>query len=281
MTPSAFIAKWRPVGRDRRSGRSSRWRPLRFRGRAVALLDLKGHAARLGAFGNELPGGSTSRRDRTGLQGAGHHAKGTMAKQTMPRHIGFIPDGNRRWAVGHGMAKEAGYGHGIEPGLQLFEMCKAQGIEEVSVYCFTQDNTRRASVQKQAFSSASVAFALEIARRGAALLVVGDERSAQFPRELLDYRERRGEGIKVNLLVNYGWEWDLDGLRNGGLRSAAVSRLDLIVRWGGGRRLSGFLPVQSVYADFYVRDEYWPDFRGEHLAQALAWFREQDRTLGG
>jgi undecaprenyl diphosphate synthase len=204
-----------------------------------------------------------------------------MAKQTIPRHIGFIPDGNRRWAVGHGLAKEDGYRHGIGPGLQLFEICRAQAIEEVSVYCFTQDNTRRAGAQKRAFSRASVAFALEIARRGAALLVVGDEGSAQFPPELLGYRQRRGSGMKVNLLVNYGWEWDLAGLRNGGLRSEEVSRLDLIVRWGGGRRLSGFLPVQSVYADFYVRDEYWPDFQPEHLQAALAWFCQQDRTLGG
>ena len=55
--------------------------------------------------------------------------------------------------------------------------------------------------------------------------------------------------MKVNFLVNYGWEWDLAGLKVGALQSADVSQLDRIVRWGGGRRLSGFLPVQSVYAD--------------------------------
>jgi undecaprenyl diphosphate synthase len=60
-----------------------------------------------------------------------------------------------------------------------------------------------------------------------------------------------------------------------------VSRLDLIVRWGGGRRLSGFLPVQSVYADFYIRDEYWPDFQPQHFDNALSWFRQQDRSFGG
>lgn len=57
--------------------------------------------------------------------------------------------------------------------------------------------------------------------------------------------------------------------------------MDLIVRWGGGRRLSGFLPVQSVYADFYVVDDFWPDFRTDHFAEALTWFRQQDQTLGG
>lgn len=204
-----------------------------------------------------------------------------MARNNMPRHVGFIPDGNRRWAMDHNLPKEAGYAHGINPGLLLFEKCKEYGIEEASIYGFTQDNTKRPSVQKQAFRDATVAFGLEVARRGAALLVVGDDSSTQFPDALKKFRQRQGIGMKVNLLANYGWEWDLDGLKTGGLRSEEVSRLDLIVRWGGGRRLSGFLPVQSVYADFYVRDEYWPDFDPQHFDEALAWFKNQDRTLGG
>jgi undecaprenyl diphosphate synthase len=202
-------------------------------------------------------------------------------KSNIPRHVGFIPDGNRRWAVNHGMIKEAGYAHGINPGLSLYEKCNKCGIREISIYGFTQDNIKRPALQKQAFSEACVAFALEVAQRGAALLVVGDETSTQFPSVLKPFLCRQGLGMKVNLLVNYDWEWDLSGLKNGGLRSQDVSRLDLIVRWGGGRRLSGFLPVQSVYADFYVRDEYWPDFEPQHFEQALAWFKDQDQTLGG
>ncbi|WP_304640152.1 undecaprenyl diphosphate synthase family protein [Pseudomonas sp.] len=204
-----------------------------------------------------------------------------MVKRKLPRHVGFIPDGNRRWAEEHGMTRESGYAHGLMPGLRLYEQCEALGIEEASIYCFTKDNTKRPSAQKDAFRSAAVKFAEEMARREVALLVVGDERSAQFPAELAEFRQRRGRGMKVNLLINYGWEWDLDGLRNGGLRSSDVSRLDLIVRWGGGRRLSGFLPVQSVYADFYVCDEYWPDFDPQHFEAALEWFSKQDQTLGG
>ena len=202
-------------------------------------------------------------------------------RRRLPRHIGFIPDGNRRWALRQGLSREEGYASGIAPGLALFEACKALGVEEVSVYGFTQDNTRRPTVQTKEFRAACVAFAREIARRGAALLVLGDERSMQFPAELAAFRTRQGEGIKVNFLVNYGWEWDLEGLKEEGLRSADVSRLDLVVRWGGGRRLSGFLPVQSVYADIFVLDALWPDFEPRHLDAALAWFAQQDRTLGG
>lgn len=203
-------------------------------------------------------------------------------KNNFPSHVGFIPDGNRRWAVSHGLSKEAGYAYGVNPGLMLIDRCQESGIKEISIYGFTQENTKRSSSQQEAFSNACVTFALEVARRGAAaLLVVGDETSPQFPKILKEFRRRQGTGMKINLLVNYGWEWDLAGLRNGGLRSKNVSRLDLIVRWGGGRRLSGFLPVQSVYADLYVRDEYWPDFDPQHFEHALAWFRNQDKTLGG
>jgi undecaprenyl diphosphate synthase len=204
-----------------------------------------------------------------------------MARRILPNHIGIIPDGNRRWAAARGLARQDGYGHGIAPALELFELCRERGIPEVSVYCFTQDNTKRPGPQIEAFRSACVAFTEEIVRRGAAILVVGNDRTALFPQALRRFRTRQGEGIRVNLLVNYHWEWDLNGLADGGLRSRELPRLDLIVRWGGGRRLSGFLPVQSVYADFFVVEEHWPDFRPDHFDAALNWFRQQDQTLGG
>jgi undecaprenyl diphosphate synthase len=63
--------------------------------------------------------------------------------------------------------------------------------------------------------------------------------------------------------------------------SSDISRIDLMIRWGGMRRLSGFLPIQTVYSDFYVVGHYWPDFKEEDFHNALAWYAEQDITLGG
>ena len=60
------------------------------------------------------------------------------------------------------------------------------------------------------------------------------------------------------------------------IHSSNVSRVDLIIRWGGRRRLSGFLPIQSVYSDFYIIDSYWPDFKTEHFYEALDWYKKQD-----
>lgn len=213
----------------------------------------------------------------------------------LPKHIGIIPDGNRRWAQSNDMNKEDGYHYGIHPGFELYKECVKLGISEITFYGFTQDNTKRPAIQTQAFRKACVDSVLELSKQDANLLIVGDTASPQFPEELLPYTKRVSIGkglINVNFLVNYGWSWDIGHFTAdkrtkykeniiAGIASSDISRIDLIIRWGGRRRLSGFLPIQSVYADFYVIDEMWPDFKLSHLYEALDWYEKQDVTLGG
>lgn len=202
-----------------------------------------------------------------------------------PEHIGIIPDGNRRWASGKGMDKKDGYQYGLEPGLKLLKLAKENGIKEVTYYGFTTDNCKRPSEQFEAFKKACVDAVRILTEEGADLLVMGDSSSKCFPEELVQYTTRtpvNGGGIRVNFLVNYGWKWDLSHMKKDGRpHSDDISRIDLIIRWGGMRRLSGFLPIQSVYADFYVEDALWPDFKEEHFIKALEWYSKQDVTLGG
>jgi len=212
----------------------------------------------------------------------------------LPQHIGVIPDGNRRWAESNGLEKHKGYESGIDPGFELYNICADIGIKELTFYGFTQDNTKRPAVQKEAFQKACVDAVMKLAQRDADLLVIGDAESSSFPVELQPYtrRVRFGQGlIKVNFLVNYGWHWDLSrafeensgqkGKFSNYIASSDISRIDLIIRWGGRRRLSGLLPVQSVYADFYILEEMWPDFEPEQFYRALEWYQNQDITLGG
>lgn len=212
----------------------------------------------------------------------------------LPKHVAFIPDGNRRWAVHRGMSKDEGYAYGLGPGFELYHLAVALGIEELSVYGFTSDNTKRPPEQTAAFRQACVDAVDGLSKLDAALLVVGNDESPLFPKELKQYRKRQifGNGaIKVNFLVNYDWHWDLNkaASQNNGSRksfmdsigSSEVSRIDLVVRWGGRRRLSGLLPVQAVYADFFILDDLWPDFLPEHFFKALRWYESQDVTLGG
>jgi len=210
----------------------------------------------------------------------------------LPRHVGFIPDGNRRWAVARGLSKEEGYLAGLAPAFQLYDLCIKLGIEEVSVYGFTKDNTHRSAVQVKAFRQATVQAVKALSSLDADLAVIGDSSSPLFPEELRPYTKRTAFGkglIKVNFLVNYDWKWDLEQVRPASnkedlmerIGSHEAGRIDLVVRWGGRRRLSGFLPVQSVYADFYIVDALWPDFKPQHFYDALEWYDGQDVTLGG
>lgn len=211
----------------------------------------------------------------------------------MPRHIVIIPDGNRRWALTRGLEKHSGYNYGIIPGLEVYDICVKVGIDEVTFFGFTQDNTKRPQVQRKAFVDACIKSVKEIVKFDAEILVVGNTNSDMFPKELLAYTKKtkgkKGK-IKINFLINYGWYWDLTYAFDNSsdnkkmienIASADISRVDLLIRWGGRCRLSGMLPIQTVYSDIYVVDEMWPDFKPEYLYNAIKFYQNQDITLGG
>ena len=133
----------------------------------------------------------------------------------IPKHIGIIPDGNRRWALSQQMEKKDGYQYGLEPGMKLLKKAKEYGVEELTYYGFTTDNCKRPKEQFDAF------------------------------------------------------------------QSACVEAVEMLTQEGGMRRLSGFLPMQSVYADFYVEEHLWPDYSDADFEQVLEWYNRQDVTLGG
>ena len=201
----------------------------------------------------------------------------------VPKHIGIIPDGNRRWAEGKGLKKEEGYAYGLEPGLKLLRAAKDCGIQELTYYGFTVDNCKRPKEQVTAFSKACIEAVKMIEQESAELHIIGNTDSHCFPAELRSYANRRrrpvcDEGtIRVNFLVNYGWEWDMKN----GWASGEIPRIDMVIRWGGMCRLSGFLPIQTVYSDIYIVKELWPDFQEKQFADALQWYQKQDVTLGG
>lgn len=216
------------------------------------------------------------------------------AYMRVPKHLAVIPDGNRRWAENNGLTKDKGYSSGLNPGLEVFKLCEKAGIKELTFYGFTSDNTKRPRIQRLAFTKACIEAVELLTKENAELLVIGNTDSKMFPEELRPYTKTRKKfgkgGIKVNFLVNYDWKWDVENLKNEEkksinpidlLKSKDISRVDLIIRWGGRRRLSGFLPLQAVYSDFFIVEDYWPDFDEDHFSSALDWYNVQDITLGG
>lgn len=201
----------------------------------------------------------------------------------IPKHIGIIPDGNRRWAVSNGLKKSGGYEYGLSPGVRLLNIARKYGVEELTFYGFAMDNCKRPKEQVLSFTNACVEAVKLIEGEDVSILVIGDTSSSCFPKELLPYTSRTNFNkgvIKVNFLVNYSWKWDIFS-NNGTIHSADVSRIDLIIRWGGRCRLSGFLPIQSVYSDIYVIEDMWPEYEDEQFDKVIEWYQKQDVTLGG
>ncbi len=212
-------------------------------------------------------------------------AERTKEYVRMPRHVGIIPDGNRRWADQRSLPRGDGYLPGVDAAFRVLEEIEHLGISEISVYGFTQENVHRPAEQRKAFQEACVEAVRRLSLRNADLRTVGDSSTPMFPQELLPYVERKvlgSGGIKINLLINYSWRWDVKMLQETGrLGSHDVTPIDLIIRWGGRSRLSGFLPIQSVYADLCVLDGLWPDGGGDEVHEALEWYQVQDPTRGG
>lgn len=197
-----------------------------------------------------------------------------------PKHIGIIPDGNRRWAIQNGLKKENGYVYGLEPALRLLRKAKKHGVEELTFYGFTTDNCKRPKEQVRSFAKACCDAVNIMESEDVSIYVAGNTKSPCFPSELIPYNKRKpltDNKMRVNLLVNYGWEWDMEN----GWQSRDIPRIDMVIRWGGICRLSGFLPIQTVYSDFYIVKDLWPDFKEEHFDGALEWYGRQDVTLGG
>ncbi len=201
----------------------------------------------------------------------------------IPKHIGIIPDGNRRWAKQNGLKKEEGYTYGLAPGLRLLKAAQNHGIQELTFYGFTVENCKRPKEQVLAFSRACIEAVRVLEQEQADIYVLGNTSSPCFPAELLPYTGRMrptarpDKGMRVNFLADYGWEWDMKN----NWASREIPRIDLVIRWRGMCRLSGFLPVQTVYSDIYIVKELWPDFQEQQFEDALNWYRKQDVTLGG
>ena len=161
------------------------------------------------------------------------------------------------------------------------------GIKEVTFYGFTKDNNKRAVDQREAFTQACVDAVALLSGRDANLLVIGNTYSVAFPEALKPYANHRvhfGQGLmNINFLVNYDWEWDLGNLKeNKELASQEISRIDLHCQVGRTASFKRFSCRRNPsYADFYIINDYWPDFKVSHIMDALKWYQDCDVTLGG
>ncbi len=220
----------------------------------------------------------------------------------VPRHIAVIPDGNRRYARKHALPPAEGYMAGARMALEFVRWCLDAGIEHLSGFGSSADNLAlRPDEEARAIRAAVDWFCTESrAIPGVELRIFGhgDERMAcEEPRLRHDgtQTEPAAASLVVHVGKGYSGRDDLAAVaaavpRHGEeavgraperfLLSADIPPIDLLLRTGGQRRLSGFLPLQTAYAELCFLDTLWAELTRAEFRDALEWYAAQDRRFG-
>lgn len=225
---------------------------------------------------------------------------------TTPYHIGFIMDGNGRWARERGLPRLEGHRAGTENLRRVLEACGEYGIKIVTIYAFSTENWQRPLEEVHGLLNI-LEGVLErevenFHHNGVKLRHVGEleglsdkmRKAVQDAIELTKDNDR----LTLNVAFNYGGRAEIiravrkmleenidladvnEGLFSDYLYTAGLPDPDLIVRTGGEMRLSNFLIWQSAYSEYYSTPTYWPDFGKEELHKALGAYSQRDRRFG-
>jgi len=222
-----------------------------------------------------------------------------------PIHLGLIPDGNRRWARAHGLEPWEGHERGAKVMEECLRWCVDEGIEEISVYALSAENLIKRPEQelKKIFAIFTEYFEKLsqdefVHRHEVNIRVLG--RTYKLPDPVLRAANKVAKVTKshanhfLNILVAYGGQDELLRCIQKASRSKVgritkrllerclwVSRpVDLVIRTGGDRRLSNFLPYQSAYAEIIFVDKFWPDFTREDFKKCLVEYKRRRRRMG-
>ena len=225
----------------------------------------------------------------------------------MPRHIAVIMDGNGRWAAQRHLLRVEGHRAGIESVRDIVESSARLDIKVLTLYAFSVENWKRPITEVSTLMSLLKRYLrLELntlMRNHIRFRVIGrDEELAPDVRgELKMAEERTAEnaGMLFNIALNYGGRAEIveaarraiaSGIRPADLDEQHFSDFlytagqpdpDLLIRTSGEMRVSNFLLWQIAYAEIWVTDTLWPDFRKRHLLEAILAYQKRDRRYGG
>lgn len=229
-----------------------------------------------------------------------------MGKAPIPRHVAIIMDGNGRWAGTRHLPRVEGHRAGIESVRAAIETSARLGIQVLTLYAFSVENWKRPDTEVSALMGLLKHYLrLELnslLRNNIRFNVIGqrDRLSPEVHAELSDAERRTAgnTGMLFNIALSYGGRAEIveaarrliaDGVSPDQVDEAAfASRLytsgqpdpDLLIRTSGEMRVSNFLLWQIAYAEIWVTDAFWPDFRATHLLEALVDYQRRDRRYG-
>jgi short-chain Z-isoprenyl diphosphate synthase len=241
-----------------------------------------------------------------------YRLEASLDRSAIPRHVGVMCDGNRRWARSAGLTDVSkGHRKGADKIFELLEWCKETGVEVVTLWLLSTDNLAR--------PQSEVGPLLKIIEDTVKELVEGDWRvnpvgaldllPSDMARTLKDAAEvtAGNPGVLVNVAVCYGGRREIADavrslLQDRASKGTTIEQLaevldvehiaehlytagqpdpDLVIRTSGEQRLGGFLLWQSTHSEFYFCDAYWPAFRKVDFLRALRSYAARNRRYGG
>ena len=228
-----------------------------------------------------------------------------------PAHIAIIMDGNGRWAERQGLRRIVGHKEGIHSVREITTECARMGVASLTLYAFSHENWKRPAPEIRYLMSLLRRFLVDefptLMKNGVRLRAIGrlDDLPSGALRELrrTEAATASNTGMLLRLALSYGGRTEIaDAVRQiaedakaGALDPALIDEEtlraylydpetpdpDLLVRTAGEMRVSNFLLWQIAYAEIWVTDTLWPDFRCRHLLEAVLAYQKRDRRYGG
>jgi len=232
-------------------------------------------------------------------------------EKAIPRHLAIIMDGNGRWARQRDLPRVDGHRAGAESVEDCLRACGEIGVEYLTMYAFSSENWKRPESEVDALMGLLAEFLEEktpmLMENDIRLRVIGQlQRLPEENRRGLEASMEKtsgNRGLTLVVALSYGSREEIvaacrrlmERAKTGELDpanvdvetfaahldTAGIPDPDLLLRTSGEMRVSNFLLWQISYAEFYVTEVLWPDFRREHLLEAVAEFQRRERRFGG
>ncbi len=226
----------------------------------------------------------------------------------IPQHIVIIPDGNRRWAKERNLDSLLGHKAGVENLFKLIEKGNELGVKYMTFWGFSTENYKRDEAEvkylfNDIFYESAKKYISEIDKYNAGFRHIG--RKDRMPKKVSDLFNEIEEKTKdrtekiVTIAIDYGGRDEIlravkkmmaDNISEEGINEELLSSYldthglpdpDMIIRTSGEKRLSGFMPWQTVYSELFFVDDYFPDFTPDKLEDILKLYSQRNRRFGG
>lgn len=234
-----------------------------------------------------------------------------MGENNLPKHIAIIMDGNGRWAKGRGLSRIRGHVKGVDAVREITTECAKRHIEQLTLYAFSKENWSRPKYEVEILMRLLKRYLVRerptIQENNIRFAVIGQieglPKNIQREIETNIEESKSNTGTILCLALNYGGRAEIvDAAKalaadvvNGKLSideidenvfkhhlyTSGMSDPDLLIRTGGDMRISNFLLWEISYAELWVTPVCWPDFKKEHLLEAIKAYSQRERRFGG